>query len=329
MTAPALDVESVSQFGQQPGQQSGSGLGNPSGPATQPRQPRPRRRWRLSERVVLVIPAVSFVVVMMILPVLFTIGLSLTRWSGGRTQDPVFVGLKNYRRLLEDDRFSSALYRTIMFTVVAVAIETFLGVAIAVLLNREFAARGIVRTLFLLPMVATPVAIALVWRLMYEPNVGVLNKVLSVGGISSEFVARSDHALWWLLVVDVWQWTSIIILIVASTLAAQPSDVYEAAAIDGSSPWQTFWRITLPMIRPAIITAMVFRMIDALKTFDIIWVITQGGPGFATETLNLYIYKQNFEAQNLGYAASMLNIFFAIVVTAAVILLRFRKRSNL
>ncbi len=283
---------------------------------------------RKAEKFALIAPAVSFVVVMMIAPVIFTIWLSFNKWSGSRTQSPRWVGLGNYRRMLEDPRFSSALGRTLLFTIVAVVIETFLGVAIAVLLNREFALRGLVRTLFLMPMVATPVAIALVWRLMYEPNLGILNNVLGAVGVQSEFVAATDRALWWLLLVDVWQWTSIIILIVAATLAAQPTDVYEAAAIDGSSAWQAFRRITLPMIRPAIITAMVFRMIDALKTFDIIWVITQGGPGFATETLNVFIYKQNFEAQNLGYAASMLNVFFAIVVAAALLLLRLRKSVN-
>jgi multiple sugar transport system permease protein len=283
---------------------------------------------RSRERLALIAPAVSFIVVMMIAPVLFTIWLSFNKWSGSRTQSPEWVGLNNYQRVFDDPRFVSALVRTLVFTVGAVLIETVLGVSIAVLLNREFFARGLVRTLFLMPMVATPVAIALVWRLMYEPNNGVFNNVLSAVGTQSDFVAGTSKALWWLLLVDVWQWTSIIILIVAATLAAQPTDVYEAAAIDGSSAWQTFTRITLPMIRPAIITAMVFRMIDALKTFDIIWVITQGGPGFATETLNIYIYKQNFEAQNLGYAASMLNIFFAIVVAAALLLLRFRKAAE-
>jgi multiple sugar transport system permease protein len=291
-------------------------------------RPNRRRAAGSVERLALVFPAVSFVVVMMIAPVLFTVWLSFTKWSGSRTENPQWVGLKNYSRVFADPRFTSALVRTLIFTVVAVLIETVLGVAIAVLLNREFKARGLVRTLFLMPMVATPVAIALVWRLMYEPNSGVLNSMLSVAGAQNDFVARTDRALAWLLLVDVWQWTSIIILIVAATLAAQPTDVYEAAAIDGSSPLQTFYQITLPMIRPAIVTAMVFRMIDALKTFDIIWVITQGGPGFSTETLNIYIYKQNFEAQNLGYAASMLNIFFAIVVAAALLLLRFRKRVD-
>lgn len=285
-----------------------------------------RRRVQTS---FLVGPAVMFVLVMMVLPVAFTIWLSFNRWTGGVRQDPEWIGLDNYRRLFDDPRFFDALTRTFTFTIGAVAIETVLGVAIAVLVSREFFARGLVRTLFLLPMVATPVAIALVWRLMYEPNLGVFNNILErIGLPPSDFVANSDRALWYLMVVDIWQWTPIIILIVGAALAAQPTDVYEAAAVDGASGWQTFWRITLPMIRPAIVVAMAFRLIDALKTFDIIWVITQGGPGFATETLNIYVYKQTFEAQNLGYAASMLNVFFAIVVASALFVLRFRRSSS-
>lgn len=278
---------------------------------------------------ILIGPALVFVAVMMIAPVIFTVWLSFNEWSGGVRQNPEWIGLDNYRHLVDDPRFADALMRTFGFTVAAVVIETVLGVAIAVLLNREFLARGLVRTLFLLPMVATPVAIALVWRLMYEPNLGVLNDVLATIGLGqADFVADPDTAMRYLIVVDVWQWTSIIVLIVAASLAAQPVEVYEAGAIDGASQWQMFWRITLPMIRPAIVVAVAFRMIDALKTFDIIWVITQGGPGFASETLNLYIYKQNFEAQNLGYAASMLNVFFAIVVGLSLLVLRFRRTRS-
>jgi multiple sugar transport system permease protein len=304
-------------------------LGVPTDPKVPAPSPAPtinKKRWVPSERTLLIGPAVTFVVVMMILPVLFTIWLSFTKWSGGRLESPRWVGIGNYQRLVHDARFSSAISRTLVFTVVAVLVEMVLGVAIAVLLNREFVGRGLVRTLFLLPMVATPVAIALVWRLMYEPNLGILNTVLSGVGLGKhEYVANSHQALGWLMLVDVWQWTSLITLIVAASLAAQPGDVFEAAAIDGASAWQSFRKVTLPMIRPAIVIAVVFRMIDALKTFDIIWVITQGGPGFATETLNLYIYKQNFEAQNLGYAAAMINIFFALVVGMSLLVLRFRK----
>lgn len=290
---------------------------------------RPRSVSEARTRWLLITPAVLFVVIMLVAPVVFTIWLSFNEWTGGVLQSPAWTGLDNYSRLFTDPRFVDALGRTFVFTVTAVAIETVLGVAIAVLLNREFVAKGLVRTLLMLPMVATPVAIALVWRLMYEPNFGVLNVILEgIGLPPSDFLASSSTVLRWLIVVDVWQWTPIIMLIVAASLAAQPSDMFEAAAVDGASPWQTFVRITLPAIRPAIVIAMAFRVIDALKTFDIIWVMTQGGPGFASETLNLYIYKQNFEAQNLGYSAAMLNVFFAIVVGSALLLLRVRKAAE-
>ena len=275
---------------------------------------------------ILIAPAVVFVVAMMIAPIAFNVWLSFVRWTGGVRQSPEWVGIDNYLRIGGDDRFFDALGRTVAFTVAAVGIEVVLGVAIAVLLHREFFARGLMRTLLLLPMVATPVAIALVWRLMYEPNSGVLNDLLGAIGIpANDFIASSESVLRWLIVVDVWEWTPIVVLIVAASLAAQPTDMYEAAAVDGASAWQVFWRITLPAITPAIVIAAVFRMIDALKTFDIIWVMTQGGPGFASETLNIYIYKQTFEAQNLGYSAAMLNVFFMVVVGSALLLLRFRR----
>lgn len=275
-------------------------------------------------------PAVIFVVVMMIAPVLFTIWMSLHDWGGGATSRPRFIGLANFVNVFTDDpRFWSAFWRTFYFTAMAVAVETVLGVAIAVLLNREFMGKGVLRTIFLFPMIATPVAIALVWRLMYEPTLGILNDLLSALGLpTSTWVADASLVLPALALVDVWEWTPLITLITLAGLSALPADPFEAAAIDGAGRWQTFRHITLPMLRPVIIVAVAFRLIDALKTFDIIFVITQGGPGFASETLNLYVYAQSFQYQNLGYAASLLIVFFAIVVGSAVLLLRFRRAGE-
>lgn len=275
-------------------------------------------------------PAVLFVVVMMVVPVVFTLWLSLTRWSGSAQSAPVFVGLDNFVTIFTNDpRFWGALWRTFVFTVMAVAVETVLGVAIAVLFNREFMGKGLLRTIFLFPMIATPVAIALVWRLMYEPTLGILNDLLSsVGMPTSNWVADQTIVLPALALVDVWEWTPLITLITLAGLSALPNDPFEAAAIDGASRWQTFRHITLPLLRPVIIVAVTFRLIDALKTFDIIFVITQGGPGFASETLNLYTYAQSFQYQNLGYASSLLIVFFTIVVGSAVLLLKFRKAED-
>jgi multiple sugar transport system permease protein len=279
---------------------------------------------------VFLLPAVVFVIVMMIFPVVYTVWLSLHEWSGGVGASPEFIGVDNFVQLLTNDpRFWAAARRTFLFTALAVLVETMLGVAIALIFNREFMGKGLLRTLFLFPMIATPVAIALVWRLMYEPSLGILNDLLSSVGLPrSDWVASSTMALPFLAVVDIWEWTPLITLMTLAGLSALPTEPFEAAAIDGASRWQTFRHITLPMLRPVIITAMTFRMIDALKTFDIIYVITQGGPGFASETLNLYTYAQSFQYQNLGYASSLLIVFFTLVVGSAVLLMKFRTKGD-
>ncbi len=272
-------------------------------------------------------PAVAFVVLMMIFPIAYTLYLSLHDWYGSTTSPPTFVGVDNYVRIFSNDpRFWDALGRTLLFTGLAVSIQTVLGVAIAVLLHRQFAGRGLVRSLMLLPMIATPVAVALVWRLLFQPELGLLNDMLMAVGLSpSAWVADSSIALFCLVLVDVWEWTSLITLVTLSGLVALPTEPMEAAVVDGASAWQRFWLITLPMVRPVIVIAVVFRLIEALKTFDPIIVITQGGPGFATETLNIYIYNTAFQYQQLGYASALLLVFFAIVFTLAAVTLSFRR----
>lgn len=318
MAATAQRTEAAGTGSPPPGQPGQGGLGR-------------RLSDFVEQRVtaVFMAPAVVFVAVMMVFPVLYTVYVSLHEWSGGSATPDQFIGLDNFGTVLGDGRFWAAFWRTAVFTVAALAVQTVLGVGIAVLYNREFMGKGLIRTLSLFPMMATPVAIALVWRLMYEPNNGIINELLSSVGLpTSQWVADPGIALWALAVVDTWQWTPLITLIVLAGLSALSTDPYEAAAIDGANAWQTFWRITLPMLRPVIIVAATFRLIDALKTFDIIYVITQGGPAFATETLNLYVYAQSFQYQNLGYASSLLIVFFAIVVAASVLLLRFRRAPS-
>ncbi|CAN5803469.1 sugar ABC transporter permease [soil metagenome] len=314
--------------------------GTTTPPATADRAPAPAPRGSARSRLaawvdrnivaVFITPAVVFIAVMMVFPVGFTLYMSLHDWVGAAGAAPEFIGLDNFRRVFtEDPRFWAAARRTFAFTAMAVAVETVLGVAIAVLFNREFMGKGLLRTIFLFPMIATPVAIALVWRLMYQPTLGVLNQLLEFLRLPpSLWVADTSLVLPALALVDIWEWTPLITLITLAGLSVLPEEPFEAAAIDGASRWQTFWKITLPMLRPVIIVAVTFRLIDALKTFDIIFVITQGGPGFASETLNLYVYSTSFQYQNLGYAASLLVVFFAIVVGSAVLLLKFRRADD-
>ncbi|HEY9469017.1 MAG TPA: sugar ABC transporter permease [Propionibacteriaceae bacterium] len=276
--------------------------------------------------VVFVGPSALILALMFAFPIGYTIYLSLHRWSGGVTA-PQFKGIDNYTQLLfEDSRFHSALWRTFAFAGMAVLVETVLGVAIAMLLHRRFVLSGLVRSIFMLPMIATPVAVALVWKLMFQPDLGVLNAILKAIGIPAwGWTSNQAAALPLLALVDAWEWTSFMTLMTLAALAALPKWPLEAAAIDGANAWETFRHVVWPLIRPIVIAAAAFRAIDALKTFDLILVITGGGPGFASETIDVYAYRTTFEYQHLGYSAAMLIVFFLIVMTTTAGLLRLRR----
>lgn len=272
------------------------------------------------------LPAVLVIVVLIVVPVLANFVISLFDWFIGR--NPTFIGLENFTDAFGDRRFWNGISKTLYYTGVAVPIELVLGLGIAVLFNREMPAKGFIRTVILLPMVATPVAIALIWALMFNPTLGVLNYFLETLGLGrSLWVADASLALPSLVLVDVWQWTPMVALILIAALQGVPSEHYEAARIDGASAWQAFWHVTLPGIRGAIVVALVLRTIDALKSFDIIYVITAGGPGIATETLNVYAFKVGFEFFRAGYAASLLIFLMVLVMGIAILLNMARSRA--
>ena len=274
-------------------------------------------------------PAVLLVAAIIAYPVFYTVWMSLQDWFISSLTPPRFIGLANYRRIaLADPRFREAFFRTLYFTALVVGAETVLGVSMALLFNREFWGRGLLRTLAILPMVATPTAISLVFVMMYHPTLGVANYLLTVVGLPPfSWTYSSRTALYALALVDVWEWTPLIMLIALAGLASLPREPYEAAEIDGASTVQAFWRITLPLLRPIVVVAILFRAIDALKTFDIIYVITQGGPANASETINILLFNQAFSYFNMGYASSMAVALFATVMGASLILIKVRRTA--
>jgi multiple sugar transport system permease protein len=261
------------------------------------------------------LPALLFVVSMMAFPIVYTVWTSFTGWSLSAGTPPDWVGLTNYVTVFADTRFRDAVARTVYFTALAMVVEVVLGVAIALLLNRDYPGKRVVDAVMLLPMMATPVAIAMVWLFMYEPSAGVINYVLREARLPAPlWIAGADSVIPALALVDVWQWTPMIVLISLAGLAGLPVEAYEAAEVDGASAVQTLRHITLPMLIPTVSVAALLRMIDALKTFDIIYAMTGGGPGFASETLNIYTYQQAFSYFSFGFASSVLVVFFAIVL---------------
>lgn len=274
------------------------------------------------------LPAILFVALLMVFPVLYTTYISLTNWTLTSGAAPSFVGLSNYAQVLVEPRFLQALWRTMVFTISAVAVEAVLGVAAALLLNRAFVGRNVVKLLLLLPLVATPVAVGIVFNLFYDPTIGLANYVLeSLGLPPSSWISDASTVLFSLVIVDVWQWTPMITLIVLAGLAALSDEPAEAARIDGANEWQIIRLITIPMVMPVIVTAVILRLIDALKTFDIIFAMTGGGPGYASETLNLIGYKYSFEYFRMGQAAVILVVLFLVVLACSVGITRLNKRT--
>ena len=282
---------------------------------------------------VLLGPAVLVLVLVAVFPFLYSLVLSLHKWNlADRTATWTFVGLQNYvAALTRDPFFWSAVKATGIFLLGAVATEMILGMAIALLLNRQFRGQGLVRTMIMLPLMTTPVVVGLIWRFMYNPERGMVNYLLSfVGIVGPDWLGRQQTAMVAVIVADVWEWTPFVALILLAALQALPEDPYEAARIDGASGWQSFLYITVPLIMPALLVAGLIRLMDAFKTFDLIYVLTLGGPGVSTQVLSLYTYKYGFKFFRMGYASALsyIMVFLIVVVANIFIIVTSRQRSR-
>ena len=207
---------------------------------------------------------------------------------------------------------------TLVYTALSVLLPLMFGTFAAVVFHANFPGRGVLRGIFIMPMMATPVAIALVWTMMFHPQLGVLNYLLSLVGMPPQlWVFHPATVIPSLVLVETWQWTPLVMLIVLGGLAAIPTEPYESAQIDGANLWQMFRYITLPLVMPFLFIAAMIRMIDAVKSFDIIFAITQGGPGSASETINLYLYSVAFSYYDLGYGSAIAVMLFLLIVALA------------
>jgi multiple sugar transport system permease protein len=277
----------------------------------------------------MIVPAAATVLLIIVFPVIYTLWMAVHEFSMGANAAPRFIGLANYVQAFSNQRFLEAIPRTIYFTVLGVAGPTIIGTAAALAFAREFPGRGLLRTVFSLPMMATPVSIALVWQMMFHPQLGVLNYFLGLIGIGPQlWVYSPQSVIATLAIVETWQWTPFVMLIVLGGLAVLPTEPYEAALIDGASRLQTIRYITIPLVWPYIMTAILLRSIDALKSFDIIYVMTQGGPGTASETLNIFLYLQAFAFYNVGLSSAIVVIFFLILVAMSIGLLVTRQKTS-
>ena len=270
--------------------------------ASEPSQPR-----ILSDRslaYLLIAPAIAVLLALSIYPLFYAIRISLQTESAAGVR----WSLQNFARLVTDTFFLTALAHTFVYAATALTIEFLLGLGLAMLLNSRIRGRGLFRATLLAPMMLPAVVVGVVWRLMLNPNFGAINGTLKSIGLSTDaltWTASPKLAMVSVIMADVWQWTPFMFLILLAGLRAIPQEPYEAALIDGSTAWQTFRHITLPLLKPAILIALLLRTMDLLRVFDQIFILTEGGPGFATETVSLYIYRTAFRFSNFGYAAAM------------------------
>jgi ABC-type sugar transport system permease subunit len=271
-------------------------------------------------------PALVAIVLIAFFPLISNAWLSLHAVSlraPGRGQP--FVGPANYLALLQDERFWNAIWITAKIAAVSVTAELVLGMAAALIAHQTFRGRGVVRAAMLVPWTLTTVVAARMWEWIFNASYGAFNAVLIGAGVIDgpiAWTASPAYALWVIVGADVWKTTPFVALILLAGLQMIPGELHEVAAIDGATRWQRFWRITLPLCRPALLVALLFRTLDAVRIFDLPYVLTGGGPGFATETLSIYIYRVLFTNLNVGYGATLSFATFVFTMLVAFVYVR-------
>lgn len=313
----------------------GKTVDQPTTPVQEPDLAGLRQRGRRRRRTrkpafawLMVLPAALILLAITIYPLIFSLRISFFRYDLTAVGEPTFIGLSNYVRLLTSDpRFWGSLGRTAYLIIAGVTIQLVLGLGLASLLTRLRRSRSVVTALMLVPVMMAPVVVATQGIVVYNARYGPLNYALNnIGAPGLVWLGDRGVVLQTILLTDVWQWTPFIALIMAAGMTALPDELYEAAAVDGASRWQTFLRITLPLLQPLIIVAVLLRVMDIFKMFDYVYVLTRGGPGSATETLSYYNYLQGLQFFSFGYAAAMSFVQIILLsVIAAVLVRRIRK----
>jgi multiple sugar transport system permease protein len=265
-------------------------------------------------------PTILLLLLWNIFPLLYSLYLSFTEFSVIKPNNPPqWVGLQNYRDILTDPRVWQYFTLTGRYVVVSVALQAIVGLSLALLLRERFKGNGLITTLILIPIMMSPVVIGLFWKLIYNPAFGIFNYLIGYAAPNSgpDWLGKADRALWAITIVDVWMWSPFVMLLCLSGLKAIPDYLYEAAAIDRASSWFQFRRITLPQVAPLLLIAVLFRTIEAFKTFDLVMGMTGGGPGDSTELIAVHLYRSAFTKFSTGEASALAYIVLIIVIAVS------------
>lgn len=288
------------------------------------------RRLRLGEpgtAWLFLAPSLLLLAGMLLYPIFYTAWVSVSDFDLASFQPTGWVGWRHYESVLGDPGFLESLRVTGIYLVIALPLQMVLGFAIAFLLNVAWRGQGVLRALFLIPMVVAPVVAGGVWRMLLDPLWGVVNYALGLAGIGPvEWIGDPALAMASLIIIDTWRWTPFVVLIASAGIMALPGEVYEAARSDGAGRWATLRHITLPLLVPVMAAAFVVRWLGAVKMFDIALAATKGGPGNATNVINLYIYEKGFRSLEFGTASSMATIVLVLTMLITFVLFRVSRR---
>lgn len=275
----------------------------------------------------MITPSILFLFLMAAFPLIMLVAMSGFRIDFTNPSENQWVGLGNYLQMFHDSRFLHALKVTAIYTISTVLLQVVTGLALALAFFRNFRGQGFLRVSVLLPMILAPVVVGLAFRTMImTPQYGILDYIFVVLGFGSKpWLADPNWALLSVIIIHTWQWTPFAFLVFLASLNALPSDPLEAALMDARNAWQRLWHVILPMIRPAVMIVIILRTMVALRAFAAIFSATGGGPGTATEILNLYTYRESFNSLNLGYGAALGTTLLVITVVISIIFFRMRQ----
>jgi multiple sugar transport system permease protein len=286
----------------------------------------PRRQ--LSDRAIqwiFIAPTLVLLILFNIFPLFYSLYLSFTDYSAIAKEPPIWVGLQNYATLLRDPQIWKYFGLTGRYAFLSVGLQTVIGFGLALLLRERFKGSGFVTTLILIPMMLSPVVVGMFWKLIFNPSYGIFNYLLGMTdpATSPDWLAGPRSALWAVVIVDVWMWSPFVMLLCLSGLKAIPDYLYEAAAIDRASPWMQFYRITLPQVAPLLLIAVLFRTIEAFKSFDVVMGLTGGGPGDATELVAVNLYRMAFQGQwRTGMACALAYMILIVIIAISNVYIR-------
>ena len=267
-----------------------------------------------------IFPAFMIVLLIGLFPLIYSLTISFMQIRIVPPVPPSFVGLANYAEALTKTRFWQSVGFTFLLAGLAVSLQYVIGFAVALALNAQLPGSKFYRAVFLFPLLMAPIAVAMIAKMLFHPGVGPIRDLFGLFGYQNPpFLTDPAWATAVLVTIDVWQWTSLVIIIMLAGLQSLPRDVYEAAALENATPWQQFRGITFPMLLPVSAAVVFLRFVESLKIIDTVYVLTGGGPGISTETLTLYTYQEGFKKFNLGYTSAISFLFLILIVIAGTI----------